>query len=77
MKQYEDITFCQRYKGCCGTCLARNEEKEICLGNCDYAETKTQNDFSCDAYVPCELANKLIEEDNEKMQEKIMKYFEN
>ena len=76
MKQYDDITFCQTYAGKCGTCLARNTDKKICLGNCEYANTHTDDDFSCEEYTPCRLADKLLVEEEEKRQEEFKRHFE-
>lgn len=67
MNQYRDFDFCSKYKGCCGTCLARDEHNNICLGDCEYVNIFTPNDFSCSSYVPCEMADKMIYQDEEDL----------
>ena len=76
MSQYDDMEFCQEYKGCCGTCLARDTEAKMCLGNCDYATSYTKDDFTCEAYVPCRMADEMLERDREEENKRVMKYFE-
>lgn len=62
--QYRDVKFCKKYLGCCGTCITRNEQENICLAtDGDYTNMVTENDFTCDFYMPCELADKLSNAD--------------
>ncbi len=64
--QYQDVEFCRKYLGCCGTCITREETKNICLATeGEYTDMVTANDFTCENYFPCRTANLLLEQRNE------------
>lgn len=74
--QYRDIEFCDKYKGCCGTCLTRDEHNNICQStDGEFSDLYTENSCTCASYIPCELAHKMLEREQEEMIEKFERTF--